>query len=194
MEETEDRGLGDVTQLLVQAGAGDRAALDRMLPLVYAELRRVARGQLRRERDGHTLGISGLVNEAYLKLIDQARVDWKGREHFYAVAAKAMRQILVDYARKHNAQKRGAGIEHTTIDHKQLGIEAPIERFMALEEALQRMDKVDVRMRRIVEYRFFCGLTEKETADLLKVNVRTVQREWIKARAWLYNELYPSEA
>ena len=193
MEETEDRGAGEVTQLLVRAGAGDRDALDTMLPLVYAELRRVARGQLRRERDGHTLGVSGLVNEAYLKLVDQARVDWKGREHFYAVAARAMRQILVDYARKRNAEKRGAGQEHTTVDHKQLGFEAPIERFLALEEALQRMDKVDSRMRRIIEYRFYCGLTEKETAELLGVTVRTVQRDWIKARAWLYNELYPSE-
>ena len=193
MAEAETRGDGDVTRLLVLAGAGDRAALDQMLPLVYAELRRVAQRQLRRERAEHTLGVSGLVNEAYLKLVDQAQVDWQGREHFYAIAARAMRQILVDYARKRNAEKRGAGQEHTTVDHKQLGFEAPIEKMLALDQALQRMDKVDSRMRRLVEYRFFCGLTEKETADLLGVTVRTVQRDWIKARAWLYSVLYPGE-
>ncbi len=190
MEESGHRGTGDITQLLVRARDGDRNAIDSMLPLVYAELRRLAIRQLRRERGGHTLGVSGLVNEAYLKLIDQAHVDWQGREHFYAVAARAMRQVLVDYARKRNAEKRGAGRDHTTIDNKELGLQAPLDKVLALEEALDRLDAVDSRMRRIVEYRFYCGLNEQEVAELLQVSPRTVQREWTKARAWLYNELY----
>ncbi len=181
---------GDITGLLVKAGAGDRHALDSMFPLVYAELRRLAGGQLRRERPGHTLGVSGLVNEAYLKLVDQTQVDWRGREHFYAIAARAMRQILIDYARRRNAGKRGDGKPHTNLDDKQIGVDAPLDEVLALDEALNRMDQIDSRMRRVVEYRYYCGLSEQETAELLGVTVRTVQREWVKARAWLYDELY----
>jgi RNA polymerase sigma factor (TIGR02999 family) len=190
MEDLHDGADGDVTQLLVRARDGDREALDGILPLVYAELRRLARLQLRHERNHHTLGVSGLVNEAYMKLIDQARVDWQGRKHFYAVASRAMRQVLVDYARKRNAQKRGAGHDHTTIENKQLGLQTPLEKILDLEQALERLDTVDSRLRQLVEYRFFGGLSEEETADLLELSPRTVQREWAKARAWLYRELY----
>jgi RNA polymerase sigma factor (TIGR02999 family) len=195
MENVNDTGTGhpsgsNITELLSRAGAGDRVALDRMLPLVYAELRRMAQGQLRRERQGHTLGVSGLVNEVYLKLVDQSRFDFRGREHFYAIAARAMRQILVDYARRRNAEKRGAGKDHTDLEGKQIGIDAPLDSILALDQALDRMDKMDTRLRQVVEYRYFCGLTEQETADVLGVTVRTVQREWVKARAWLYSELY----
>lgn len=193
VDSTSHEAGSNITELLSRAGAGDRMALDSMLPLVYAELRRLAQGQLRREREGHTLGVSGLVNEVYLKLIDQSRIDFRGREHFYAIAARAMRQILVDYARRRNAEKRGAGKDHTGLDDKQIGIDAPIENILALDQALDRMDKVDTRMRRVVEYRYFCGLTEQETAEVLGVTIRTVQREWVKARAWLYSELYGSE-
>jgi RNA polymerase sigma factor (TIGR02999 family) len=178
--------------LLGQAGAGDRQAFDRLLPVIYQELRRVAARQLRRERPGHTLGVSGLVNEAYLKLLDQLQVDWQSREHFYSVAARAMRQILIDYARKRQAGKRGGEWSRTSIENKQLGFDSPLEELLAVEEALERLDKIDARLRRLVEYRFYCGLTEEETAELLKVTVRTVQRDWVKARAWLYKELYPA--
>ena len=183
---------GEVTRLLGQAGAGDRQAFDRLLPVIYQELRRVAERQLRRERPGHTLGVSGLVSEAYLKLLDQMQVDWQSREHFYSVAARAMRQILIDYARKRQAGKRGGEWIRTSIEEKQLGFDSPLEELLAVEEALERLDKIDARLRQLVEYRFYCGLTEEETAELLRVTVRTVQRDWVKARAWLYKELYPA--
>jgi RNA polymerase sigma factor (TIGR02999 family) len=188
----EHRGEGDVTRLLRMAHAGDREALDQIFPLVYRELRRVAQRQLRRERADHTLGVSGLVNEVYLKLADQVQVDLQSRDHFYAVAARAMRQILIDYARRRQAKKRGASRERTTLEGKPLGFESPLEDLVALGEALDRLAQFDDRMRRIVEYRFFCGLSEQETAEVLGVTVRTVQREWVKARAWLYQQLYPT--
>lgn len=190
MPESGERGVGDITQLLVRARQGDRDALDSVLPIVYAELRKLARRQLQGERVDHTLGVSGLVHEVYVKLTDQGQIDWQGRRHFYAIAGRAMRQILVDYARKRNAQKRGAGYSHTTVENKELGIKAPIENILGLEQALKRLDTIDGRMRQIVEYRFFCGLTEQEVAELLDVSVRSVQRDWVKARAWLYSELY----
>ncbi len=190
MDAADPRGGGQVTRLLVKAGEGDHDALNQLVPLVYDELRRVAERQLRRERQGHTLGASGLVNEAYLKLVDQLKVDWQSRQHFYSVAARAMRQILIDYARRRKAEKRGAGWDRTSIGQKQLGLDSPLEELLALDEALERMGEMDDRMRQVVEYRYFCGLTEKETAELLGVNLRTIQRDWLKARAWLYRELY----
>lgn len=190
VEHAVSKGASDVTGLLLRAGAGDRQALERVLPLIYGELRRVAQRQLRREREGHTLGVSGLVNEAYLKLIDQARIDWRSREHFFSVAARAMRQVLIDYARRRKAGKREGERRRTTLEAKEIGFDAPLEDLLALDEALERMDKFDSRLRQIVEYRFFCGLTNEETAELLAVTPRTVQRDWIKARAWLYKELY----
>jgi len=193
MDALDPKGTGHVTRLLVKAGAGDQDALNQLVPLVYDELRRVAERQLRRERQGHTLGASGLVNEAYLKLVDQLKVDWQSRQHFYAVAARAMRQILIDYARRRKAGKRGAGWDRTSIGTKQLGLDSPLEELLALDEALERMGELDDRMRQVVEYRFFCGLTEKETAELLGVNLRTIQRDWLKARAWLYRELYEKQ-
>ncbi len=190
MQPRAPRGTADVTGLLLQAGAGDRQALERLVPLIHGELRRVARQQLRRERVGHTLGVSGLVNEAYLKLIDQARVDWQSREHFFSVAARAMRQVLIDYARRRKAGKREGDRRRTTLDAEELGFEAPLEELLALDEALERLDRFDNRLRQIVEYRFFCGLTNEETAELLGVTPRTIQRDWTRARAWLYRELY----
>jgi RNA polymerase sigma factor (TIGR02999 family) len=184
---------GDVTRLLGQACAGDRQAFDQLLPVIYQELRRVAERQLRRERPDHTLGVSGLVHEAYLKLVDQLQVDCQCREHFYSLAARAMRQILVDYARKRQAGKRGGEWNRTSIENKQLGFDSPLEELLAVEEALEKLGRTDERLRKLVEYRFFCGLSEQETAELLGVTVRTVQRDWVKARAWLYRELY-SEA
>ena len=189
---------GDVTQLLVRAREGNREAVEELLPLVYTELQRVARRQLRNERGDHTLGASGLINEAYLKLVDQLQVDWQSREHFYAIAACAMRQVLIDYARKRNAEKRGGdwartSLDNIAVDNKGVGFDAPLADLLALDQALERLSGIDERLRRIVEYRFFCGLTEMETAELIGVTVRTVQRDWIKARAWLYNELYSGD-
>ena len=184
---------GDVTRLLVRAREGNPEAMEELLPLVYAELRRVARRQPRNERGDHTLGASGLINEAYLKLAGQLQVDWQSREHFFAIAARAMRQVLIDYARKRNAEKRGGDWNRTSLDNKGLPFDAPVADLLALDQALERLSAVDERLRRIVEYRFFRGLTEKETAELLGVTVRTVQREWVKARAWLYKELYSDD-
>jgi len=197
-----------VTRLLVRAREGNREAVEELLPLVYNELQRVARRQIRNERGDHTLGASGLVNEAYLKLAGQLQVDWQSREHFFAIAARAMRQVLIDYARKRNAEKRGGDWERISLGNiaagniaagnmdgasRGLGFDAPLADLLALDQALERLSAVDERLRRIVEFRFFCGLTEKETAELIGVTVRTVQRDWIKARAWLYNELYSGD-
>ena len=192
-----------MTRLLVRAREGNREAVEELLALVYNELQRVARRQIRNERGDHTLGASGLVNEAYLKLVYQLQVDWQSREHFFAIAARAMRQVLIDYARKRNAEKRGGDWERTSLDNiaagniagagRGLGFDAPLADLLALDQALERLSAVDERLRRIVEFRFFCGLTEKETAELIGVTVRTVQRDWIKARAWLYNELYSGD-
>lgn len=189
----EKKSASEVTELLVQFRAGDRDALDRLFPVIYQELRRVAQRQMRRERPDHTLGVSGLVHEAYLKLVDQAQVDWQSREHFYGVAARAMRQILIDYARRRRAGKRGGEWDRTSIAEKELAFDAPLEELLAVEEALERLDQVDPRLRKLVEFRYFCGLTEEETAQVLGVTVRTVQRDWVKARAWLYRELYPAQ-
>ncbi len=187
LDNTAQPSSGNLTVLLNRAGQGDRAALDELLPLVYNELRRVARHKMAGERPGHTLGVSGLVNEAYLKLIGGENPDWRSREHFFSLAARAMRQVLIDYARKRGAAKRDH--EHTTmVDVADMDLH--LEDLLALDQALERLAQIDNRMRRVVEYRFFCGLTDQETAALLGVTERTVQREWIKARAWLYEELY----
>ncbi len=180
-----------VTCLLKAAQEGEKAAFDRLLPIVYQELRRLARRQLRGERAGHTLQTTGLVHEAYLKLVDQAGIEWQGRAHFFAVAARAMRQVLIDYARRRVAVKRGGGWERTTLDEDELPVEFPVEELLALNDALDRLDGVDRRLRQVVECRFFCGMTEDEIAVALDVTPRTVQRDWVKARAWLYKELYP---
>lgn len=182
---------GEVTRLLHQVQAGDREAFDQLLPLVYDELRRVARGQLRRERAGHTLFPTALVHEAYLKLADQGQgVDWQGRAHFLAIASRAMRQILVDYARRKGAEKRGGDWQRTTLTQRQLGVEVRLEDFLSLDAALDRLDRLEPRLRQVVEHRFFAGMTEEEVAEVLGVSARTVQRDWLKARAWLHKELY----
>ena len=184
---------GDVTRLLRAVGGGQTNALDDLMPLVYGELKRVAERQIRRERPGHSLGASGLVNEAFLKLVDQAQVDWQCRQHFFGVAARAMRQVLVDYARKRNAEKRGGDWNRTSLDENGIGFQTPLADLLALDQALNRLDQISSRMRQVVEYRYYCGLSEDETAELLGVTKRTIQREWAKARAWLYKELYQKD-
>lgn len=190
-EAAQQTGPSDVTELLALAREGDQAALERVFPLVYDELRRVAGYQLRGERAGHTLQPTALVNEAYMKLVRSPGVDWRDRAHFVAIAARAMRQVLVDHARRRDAAKRGGDMRQTTLSGVPLGVDMNSEELLALDEALDRLDALEPRLRQVVEYKFFGGLTDKETAELLGVTPRTAQRDWVKARAWLYRELYP---
>jgi RNA polymerase sigma factor (TIGR02999 family) len=179
----------DITALLEDWTRGDRQALDRLLPLVYDELRRIAARQLRRERAGHTLQPTELVHEAYLKLIDQRQVDWLNRAHFYGVASRVMRRLLVDHARRHNARKRGNGFEWVAIDEG-LKVPAP-ERIpvLVMDDVLGRLEKLDRRLAHLVELRAFGGCTLEEAAEVLQVSKSTVKREWRTAKAWLSREL-----
>jgi RNA polymerase sigma factor (TIGR02999 family) len=181
----------EVTQLLERLRAGDANARERLFPLVYEELRQVARRALRRERVDHTLRPTELVHEAFLKL-GSADGPWQDRAHFLGVAARAMRQILVDHARRRLAGKRGGGMVATTLED--VGAEAglPPEEVLALDSALDRLEEQDPRLRALVEYRFFGGLTDKEIAELLQISERTVNRDWVRARAWLHKEVYPA--
>ena len=182
-----------VTRLLHAARDGDPSAFDRLMPLVYTELKQVAGRQLRREYADQAPRTTALVNELYLKLVDHAQIDWHGRAHFFTIAARAMRQILVDHARKRNAKKRGGDWQRTTLVENLLASEAKWEDLLALDDALDQLDAVDTRMRKVVEYRFFGGMTGKEIAEVLDISARTVQRDWVKARAWLYDKLYPND-
>jgi RNA polymerase sigma factor (TIGR02999 family) len=178
-----------VTQLLVELRDGQSGAMDRLFPLVYEELRRVARRALRRERTGHTLATTGLVHEAYLRLVDQTRIEYRDRAHFFGIAARAMRQILVDYARRHRAAKRGGAQRVVTLDEGALALEDRAETLLALDEALTDLESVDARLGQIVQCRFFGGLTEEETAEVVGVTARTVRRDWLKAKGWLHQQL-----
>ena len=181
---------GDVTQLLRGVSQGESSAFGQLLPLVYDELRRIARRQMRRERGDHTLHPTDLVNEVYLKMVDQGRADFQGRSHFFGISARAMRQVLIDHARRKGAEKRGGAWARTTLENQKIGLAVPTEELLALDAALDRLDERDSRLRQIVEFRFFAGMTEDEVAEVLGVSVRTVQRDWAKAKAWLYRELY----
>ena len=178
---------GDVTQLLQAVREGDPAALDRLVPLVYDELRALARRELYREQQGHTLHATALVHEAYLKLAGSG-MPASDRAHFLAIAARAMRQVLVDHARRRKAVKRGGDMVCTTLTDSGGQVEFRPDELIALDEALE---KLEPRQREIVEFRFFAGLEEKEIAEVLGISDRTVRREWVKARAWLYRSMYP---
>ena len=178
-----------ITGLLLAWREGKADASNKLFPLVYDELRRIAHGQLGRERDGHTLDTSALVHEAYLKLVDQTRVQWVDRSHFLAVATQAMRRILVDYARRHSSDKRGNAPRQVSLTDATLVVEERADLLLALDEALLALAKVDERLSRVVECRFFGGLTEDETAEVLGVTARTVSRDWIKAKGWLHQVL-----
>jgi RNA polymerase sigma factor (TIGR02999 family) len=182
------------TELLLRAGAGETAAADSMFPLVYDELRRLAHRHLSRELSARTLGTTELVHEAYLRLIDSTRVAWDGRAHFMAIAASAMRRILVDRARARRSLKRGGKRVAVDLDVAELSTEERAESLVALDEALGRLRALDERQARIVECRFFGGMNEEETAAAVGVAVRTVRRDWVKARAWLYRELHEGTA
>lgn len=178
-----------VTRLLLEWSDGDQEALTRLMPLVYDELRSVARRQLRHERVGHTLQPTEVVHEAYLRLVDQQRVRWQNRAHFFAVAAELIRRVLVDHARSRAAAKRGGGVRPVTLE---TGLEPAIFRnlnVLALDESLVRLAMLDTRQARLVELRFFRGLSVEESAEVMEVSSATVKREWRTAKAWLYREL-----
>ncbi len=181
----------DVTALLVDWSRGNRSALDQLLPLVYAELRRIAARQLRKERGGHTLQPTALVHEVYLRLVDQRQGDWRNRAHFFGVAAQVMRRILVDHARRHRAGKRGEGVPCLSVDDAR-DLPAPsLIPVLALDHALDRLEKLDPDLARIVELRAFGGLTIEEAAHVLEVSPSTAKRDWRTAKAWLTRELGP---
>ena len=179
----------DVTDLLVAWRNGDQDALAQLVPLVHDELRRMAHAYLASERADHTLRTTALVNEAYLRLVNVSRVQWQDRAQFFAAAAGSMRRILVDYARRHQAGKRGGGRGHLPLDEANLLGEQRAKVFIALDEALERIGAMDARLCRVVEYRYFAGLSDEETAEVLGVTARTVRRDWVKARGWLYAQL-----
>lgn len=179
----------EVTQLLIKAREGKQEAYDKLFPLVYEELKRIARIQLNREYGNHTLSKTELVHEVYLKLVDQTRIDWEDRTHFFAIAARSMRQILVDHARKKKAQKRGGDQTHITLEEDEINIREHAEQIVALDELLDQLSELDERMANTVELRFFGGMSIEETAGLLDVSTSTVDRDWQKARGWLYQRL-----
>ena len=179
----------EIASILESVRAGDRSAVDRLLPVVYEELRTIAGRFMRRERPGHTLQPTELVNEAYMKLVNQDRVEWQGKSHFLAVGAEAMRRILVDHARAKLRKKRGERPVHVEFSETlQLSSERE-EDVLALEEALQKLEKLDPRQARIVELRFYGGLTVGEVSEVMGLSERTVVREWAMVRAWLRREL-----
>jgi RNA polymerase sigma-70 factor (ECF subfamily) len=179
----------EVTQLLVAWSHGDRAAMDRLLPLVAAELHRLAHRFMEREPAGHTLQTTALVNEAYLRLVDASQVAWQDRAHFFAVSATLMRRILVDFARSRRYQKRGGGVVTICLDEAVVPVPPQSMDVIALDEALERLSAFDPRAARIIELRFFGGLTVDETAEVIGVSARTVKHEWATAKVWLFGEL-----
>jgi len=184
----------EITEALVALRHRAPGAMDRLLPLVYDDLRRVAHRQLRAEPTGHTLSATALVHEAYLRLVDQSRTEWQDRAQFFAVASRVMRRILIDYARRHRALRRGGEAgggrpARISLDQAEIPVAARADALIALDEALERLAVVDDRLARVVECRFFAGLTEVETAETLGVSRRTVAREWAIAKGWLYQEL-----
>lgn len=181
-------GQGEVTALLKDWSGGDRRALERLMPLVYGELRKLAWAYLRRERASHTLQPTALVHEAYLRLVDQRGVDWQNRAHFFGIAARMMRRILVDHARRRQAAKRNAALDRLSTSGEPAAAE-PDPEVLALDQALERLEAMDPRQARIIELRFFGGLTVEETAEVAGISTATVKREWQTARAWLAREL-----
>ncbi len=180
----------DVTQLLLKWSQGDREAMEELLPMVYRELQKIAHRYLNKERGEHTLQTTALVHEAYLKLIDQNRVQWQNRAHFFGIAAQAMRRILVDNARQRLANKRGSGAEKISIDDKEIDIsDEKASNLVELDFALKKLAELDPNKARLVELRYFGGLSLEETAEVLGVSRPTVIRQWRLAKAWLYKEI-----
>ncbi|HEY6336885.1 MAG TPA: sigma-70 family RNA polymerase sigma factor [Candidatus Sulfotelmatobacter sp.] len=179
----------EITQLLHAWRGGDQLALERLMPVVYQELHRMARRYMAREKDGHTLQTTALINEVYLRLVEVDEVQWQDRAHFFAISAQLMRRILTDFARSRGYQKRGGGARHVPLDEGCMASAEPGVDLIALEDALTRLGATDVRKSKVVELRFFGGLTVDETAEVLQVSGETVMRDWSMARAWLLREL-----
>ena len=179
----------ELTQLLLEWSTGNKEALKRLMPLVYDELHRLAQRYMRRERPDHTLQTSALLNEAYLRLIDQNRVTWQNRAHFFGIAASMMRRILVDHSRMRAYTKRGGDQQKVALDEVAVIAESKAFDVLALDEALKKLEAIDEQQSRIVDLRFFGGLTIEETAEVLGVSHATVEREWSMARAWLWREM-----
>jgi RNA polymerase sigma factor (TIGR02999 family) len=188
-ESVAHRPPSQITQLLQRWRDGNREALDALLPLVYEELRRLAHRHLRNERAEHTLQSSALVHEAYLRLIGQDFPQWEGRTHFFAIAAQLMRQILVDYARRHRASKRGSGVCMLTLGDVEALPQRKDVDVIALSDALNSLAAIDPRQSRVVELRFFAGLSLEETSEIMGIGTATIQRDWTAARAWLHREI-----
>jgi RNA polymerase sigma factor (TIGR02999 family) len=182
-----------ITELLVAWGDGDCAALDKLTPLVYQELHKLAHSHMKRERPGHTIQTSALVNEAFVKLVDQRRVRWQNRAHFFGIASQMMRRILVDYARSRHYAKRGGGAQQVSLDEAMIVSEARAAEVVALDDALSALAEIDQRKSQIVEMRFFGGLSIEQTAEVLGISPGTVMRDWTLAKAWLRREVGKEE-
>jgi RNA polymerase sigma factor (TIGR02999 family) len=180
---------GDITELLLDLDHDRDRAVDLLFPRVYDELRAVAGARLRAERAGHTLSATALVHEAYLRLVNQDRVNWKNRAQFFAIAARAMRRILIDYATARNAQKRGGGVPVVTLGEESATVESGLDALLTIEEAMTRLAQLDERQERVVELRFYGGLKQEEIAEVLGVSLASVNRDWRMARAYLTNAL-----
>lgn len=183
----------EITQLLKRVGSGDQTAFEELYPLVYQKLKRLAQAQLSREYQSHTLCKTELVHEAYEKMLDYPEPDYQGRTHFYAIAAKSMRQILVDYARKKKALKRGGEYSIQNMDMQEVHIEKHAEQIIIFDELLEQLKSLDERMASVVELRFFGGMSIEETAETLGISSSTANRDWLKARGWLYSKLKEQE-
>ena len=184
----------EITQLLAEWSDGDQSALDELYPLVYDELHRLARRYMSREKKGHTLQTTALINEAYVRLVDQKNVHWANRSHFFAISAQIMRRILIDHARRHAFAKRGGGAQHVSLEEVAVITPDASRELLLLDEALKSLAEMDPRRSQVVELRYFGGLNNEEIAGVLNVSENTVTRDWNMARAWLYQQLTGSGA
>jgi RNA polymerase sigma-70 factor (ECF subfamily) len=181
--------LGHITRLLAEAKNGDKSALDALYPHVYAQLKKISQRHLVQERGVHTLQKTALVHELYLKLLGKSDVEWQNRAHFYSIASRCMRQILVDYARKKSALRRGGKNRPITLDEEKLDLEEHAEEIIEMNDLINKLSEIDARRSQVVEMRFFGGMSIPEISEVLEVTTRTVDRDWAKAKLWLYNEL-----
>jgi RNA polymerase sigma factor (TIGR02999 family) len=194
MKKDPPRQEHEITQLLAAWREGNQAALDELYPLVYDELHRLARRYMSRERKGHTLQTTALINEAYVRLVDQRNVQWANRSHFFAISAQIMRRILIDHARRHSYAKRGGGARQVSLDETATMAQGDFSEFLRLDEALKSLAQLDPRRSQVVELRYFGGLNNEEIAGVLNISENTVIRDWNMARAWLYRQLSGSPA